>query len=60
LLLVAKDGRSCRRLTTSRQIISMGETYDFELTPTAPGSMGMEVRGGNGTRVLARVPIVVR
>jgi FtsP/CotA-like multicopper oxidase with cupredoxin domain len=64
MTLVAKDGAdlpaSARRVTTSRQVISMGETYDFEITPSTPGLMRMEVRGGNGVRVLARVPIVVR
>lgn len=59
---VAKDGADlppeARRSRLARQIIAMGETYDFEFTPPAPGVWRIEVRpaGANGT-LLARVPL---
>ena len=62
---VAKDGadlpESARVPRLARQVVSMGETYDFEYTPTSPGIMRIEVRqaGANGS-LLARVPIRVR
>jgi len=37
----------------------MGETYDFELTPERTGTLRIEVRGGLGGRLLARVPVRV-
>jgi manganese oxidase len=61
---VAKDGAdlpaSARTPRPARQIVTMGETYDFEYTPAAKGLMRLEVRppGPNG-RLLARVPIKV-
>ena len=62
---IAKDGAdlapSERTARPARQLISMGETYDFLLTPPAAGSiLRVEVRagGGNGP-LLARVPIRV-
>jgi manganese oxidase len=63
--LVAKDGadlpESARRMVPTRQVISMGETYDFELSPQRPGRLRLEVRGaGANGRLLARVPLIVR
>jgi FtsP/CotA-like multicopper oxidase with cupredoxin domain len=58
---LAKDGADLpitfRAPRAARQVIGMGETYDFELTPTAKGLLRLEVRGG-GT-LLARVPVRV-
>jgi hypothetical protein len=45
----------------TRQLISMGETYDFELSPRQPGMLRLEVRAsGASARLLARVPLIVR
>ncbi len=65
LRMVAKDGAelpvAAQITVTARQIISMGETYDYELAPQRPGTLRLEVRsGGANARLLARVPIVVR
>ena len=55
--LLAKDGAevpsSQRNARPARQIITVGETYDFELTPMAPRPDGlwMELRRGNGELV---------
>jgi FtsP/CotA-like multicopper oxidase with cupredoxin domain len=62
---LAKDGAdlpaSARQPRPARQIISMGETYDFAFTPPAAGSLlRLEVRGGGGPgALLGRVPIRV-
>jgi FtsP/CotA-like multicopper oxidase with cupredoxin domain len=60
---VAKDGadlpNAARRLVPARQGISIGETFDFQLTPSEPGAMRLEVRSGAGV-LLARMPLVVR
>ncbi|HSA55405.1 MAG TPA: hypothetical protein VLE53_06850 [Gemmatimonadaceae bacterium] len=59
---VAKDGADlppeARRPRLARQIVAMGETYDFEFTPPAPGVWRIEVRpaGVNGA-LLVRVPL---
>ena len=44
----------------ARQIVGMGETYDFEFTPKEPGRLRLEVRaaGPNG-RLFNRIPIRV-
>jgi FtsP/CotA-like multicopper oxidase with cupredoxin domain len=61
---VAKDGaalpETARAQRLARQPVSMGETYDFEYTPTSKGVMRIEVRaaGANGS-LLARVPVRV-
>lgn len=65
LRIVAKDGAelpiTAQITMTSRQTISMGETYDYELAPQQPGIFRLEVRSGAANaRLLARVPIVVR
>ena len=62
---VAKDGADlpepARVPRLARQIVSMGETYDFEYTPASPGVMRIEVRqGGANGSLLARVPIRVQ
>jgi FtsP/CotA-like multicopper oxidase with cupredoxin domain len=60
---IAKDGAdlppAMRAPRLARQIIGMGETYDFEFTPTARGSLRVEVRGAGGGGLLGRVPIRV-
>ncbi|MEP6780748.1 MAG: multicopper oxidase domain-containing protein [Gemmatimonadaceae bacterium] len=45
----------------ARQLVSMGETFDFQYTPLSAGLLRLEVRtyGANGT-LLSRVPIVVK
>src|SRR4030095_9538894 len=61
---LAKDGADLpeaqRIPRRARQIVTMGETYDFEFTPKEPGILRLEVRGGgpNG-RLFNRVPIRV-
>ena len=61
---VAKDGadlpESARTMRLARQIISMGETYDFEFVPVEKGNLRVEVRAlvGNA-RLLVRAPIRV-
>jgi FtsP/CotA-like multicopper oxidase with cupredoxin domain len=61
---VAKDGADLpaaqRVERPARQIVSMGETYDFEFTPSAPGDLRLEVRAGGAGPLLARVPVKVR
>ena len=61
---VAKDGadipESERTDRLARQVVSMGETYDFEITPRQRGQLRIEVRsGGPAGRLLVRVPIRV-
>lgn len=62
---LAKDGAdlpaSARQPRAARQVISMGETYDFTFTPPAAGTrLRLEVRGGLGSGTLVgRVPIRV-
>ena len=49
---LAKDGSelpAARQVARpARQLISIGETYDFELTPAAAGEYRLEVRKANG------------
>ncbi len=53
--LIAKDGAATpaaqRTARQSRQLVSVGETYDFELTPPQ-GPLWLEVRRGNGEQLL--------
>jgi len=60
---LAKDGadlpEASRAPRRARQTIAMGETYDFELTPERAGTLRIEIRGGLGGRLLARVPVRV-
>lgn len=57
---LAKDGGelpAARQLVRpARQLISIGETYDFEVTPTAAGEYRLEVRTGNGV-LIAVMPL---
>jgi FtsP/CotA-like multicopper oxidase with cupredoxin domain len=61
---VAKDGfdlpASARGARTAEQIVSVGETYDFEYTPTERAILRLEVRTPAGSHgLLIRVPIRV-
>jgi len=60
---IAKDGADLpparRALMPARQLISIGETYDFEVTPTEPGDMRLEMRTSGG-RPLAEIVLHVR
>ena len=65
---VAKDGfdlpASEQTPRLARQAFSLGETYDFEYTPTRAGTLRLEVRTGGINaaalhRLLSRVPIRV-
>jgi len=67
---VAKDGADlptrARGERSAHQIVSMGETYDFEYTPTRRGTLRLEVRSANPPpgfgapgQLLVRVPIRV-
>lgn len=53
---VAKDGfdlpGAMQAPRPARQIISMGETYDFEFTPTKKGALRLEVRPSPTSGVL--------
>jgi FtsP/CotA-like multicopper oxidase with cupredoxin domain len=58
---VAKDGadlpQAGRAERSARQVMSMGETYDFEFTPQQAGNLRLELRRGG--RLAARTPIRV-
>ena len=61
---LAKDGADLpeaqRTPRLARQIVGMGETYDFEFTPKERGSLRLEVRAaGTNGRLFNRVPIRV-
>jgi FtsP/CotA-like multicopper oxidase with cupredoxin domain len=61
---VAKDGfdipEPARKTARALQLVSVGETYDFEYTPRETGLLRLEVRGNNGAHALfVRVPIRV-
>ena len=53
-MLVGKDGMDtpagARKSQPARQLVTVGETYDFELAPMSPaaGPMWMELRRGTG------------
>lgn len=59
---VAKDGfdlpAAQQLLRPARQLVSMGETYDFEYTPLRRGTLRLELRGPHG-QLIFRVPIRV-
>jgi hypothetical protein len=61
-LPVAKDGadlpESRRVARLARQIVGMGETYDYAYTPATPGNLRLEFRVGRF--LVARVPIRVQ
>jgi manganese oxidase len=60
---IAKDGAdlplASRAPRLARQVMGMGETYDFELTPAVKGLLRLEVRGAGNGVLLARVPLRV-
>jgi FtsP/CotA-like multicopper oxidase with cupredoxin domain len=60
---LAKDGADLpdeRQVTRpARTLISIGETYDFEVTPRLPGDLRLEVRSAAGV-LIATMPLVVR
>jgi FtsP/CotA-like multicopper oxidase with cupredoxin domain len=60
---LAKDGADlpdeARVTAPARQPITIGETYDFALTPRDAGAMRLEVRSAAGV-LLATMPLVVR
>ncbi|MES2521878.1 MAG: multicopper oxidase domain-containing protein, partial [Gemmatimonadota bacterium] len=64
-LPVAKDGADLPRAAQvprqARQIVSMGETFDFEYTPDRRGDLRIEVRAaGARGRLFVRMPIRVQ
>lgn len=60
---VAKDGADLpeekRLVGAARRLVSIGETYDYEVTPDKPGDLRLEVRSGAGL-LAGSMPIVVR
>jgi FtsP/CotA-like multicopper oxidase with cupredoxin domain len=60
---IAKDGfdlPQTERARLAREVVSVGETYDFEYTPTKRGLLQLEVRIPRAPgRLLIRVPIRV-
>ena len=60
---LAKDGADlpdeARVTAPARRPITIGETYDFELTPLEAGAMRLEVRSGAGA-LLATMALIVR
>lgn len=60
---LAKDGADLpdgkRVLSPARRLVSIGETYGFEVTPDKPGELRLEVRSGAGL-LAGSMPIVVR
>ncbi len=61
--LVAKDGFDTppaqRLLTRSVQMVSVGETFDFEYTPTEAGDMRIEIRSPGGLLFAHQVVTVI-
>jgi FtsP/CotA-like multicopper oxidase with cupredoxin domain len=61
--LLAKDGASVpasqHEPRVARQLIAVGETYDFEIDGTRPRNLWLEVRRGNGEWVL-QAPVQIR
>jgi len=60
---LAKDGADlpddAKVVRPARKTITIGETYDFEVTPRAPGAMRLEVRTAAGV-LIATMPLLVR
>lgn len=48
-----------RTVRPAQQIVTMGETYDFEFTPEQKGDLRLEVRTQPPARLLVRTPIRV-
>jgi len=61
---LAKDGadlpEASRFPRLARQIMAMGETYDFLFTPERTGTLRIEVRGAISGRLLGRMPVRVK
>lgn len=62
---LAKDGANLPASATvprrAQQIVSIGETYDFEYTPARAGNLRIEIRAaGPAGALLARVPVKVK
>ena len=60
---VAKDGADLppqsRALRPAQQLVSIGETYDFEVQPFVRGELRIEVRPVSAGRLFVRVPVRV-
>jgi hypothetical protein len=60
---LAKDAAdlppSLRRSREARQLVTVGETYDFEIQPSVDKPLWLELRRGNGEWV-AQVLLVAR
>ena len=60
---VAKDGADLplrvRTMVSAVQIVSIGETFDFEIQPALPGELGLEVFAPALRAIIVRVPIRV-
>lgn len=60
---VAKDGAdlppAARTLTPAIQVVSIGETFDFEVVPSSPGPLRLEVYAPARRQVTVKVPIRV-
>ena len=60
---LAKDGadlpQTKRIVGRARQLVSIGETYDFEIVPEKAGEMRLEVRAANGVLV-GTMPLIVK
>lgn len=61
---LAKDGADLpeqdRTRRSAQQIVSIGETYDFEFQPLVRGELRLEVRPLSAGRLFVRVPVRVR
>ncbi len=60
---IAKDGATLppaqQEPRRAQQLVAVGETYDFEITPARPQNLWLEVRRANGEWIL-QAPILVR
>jgi manganese oxidase len=60
---LAKDGADLpdemRALRPAQQLVSIGETFDFEVQPLARGELRLEVRPVSAGRLFVRVPVRV-
>ena len=60
---LAKDGADLpereRTLRAARQLVSIGETHDFEFRPLERGQLRIEVRPPSAGRLFVRVPVRV-
>jgi FtsP/CotA-like multicopper oxidase with cupredoxin domain len=60
---IAKDGATLppeqSKPRPARQLVSVGETYDFEINPPRPQDLWLEIRRGSGEWVM-QAPLVAR